>query len=218
MANSNKESKIMSVVNAAGNAIMMNLLFLIACVPVVTIGQAWCGMYGAVRYSIRGESWFQGFKEGFRTRFLRGTIAWILGLLLIGYTGFQTFTIWYYRVDGFIPPLIVSSLGALVAILFQAALIPLNVYIPTGVGRWLQNGITVTFTAPLQTLGTAVIMWLPVVLTMIWPDISFMLIMVFIAAYFSLGAVGCTILMKNTLIRIKQAEQARTESEEADQE
>lgn len=207
--NSNSDSKLMNLINGIGNAIMMNLMFLVSCIPIVTIGQAWCGLYGAVRFSIRGDSWFQGFKEGFRTRFLRGTVAWTLGLLLIAFMAFQTYSIWFYKVDGYLFPLILSGIMLLIAMAYQASLIPLNVYIPTGIMEWLQNGIGVTFTAPIQTLAVTVLMWLPVALTLFWFEIAFMIAIVFIAAYFSLAAVALTMLMKNTLIRILQAEREK---------
>ena len=52
-----KESKIMKLVNLAGTAIMVNLLFLLACIPVVTIGQAFSALLTAIRYQIRGDRW-----------------------------------------------------------------------------------------------------------------------------------------------------------------
>ena len=57
--------KIGKAINYAGNTVMMNLLFLVACLPIVTIGQAWCGLLTAVRYQIRGDKWTAGFKKGF---------------------------------------------------------------------------------------------------------------------------------------------------------
>ena len=51
--------KFMGVVNKIGSAIMLNLLFLVSCIPVVTIGNATAGLYSAVRFSIRGDSTFQ---------------------------------------------------------------------------------------------------------------------------------------------------------------
>lgn len=207
--NRNSDSKLMNVMNGVGNAIMMNLLFLVSCIPVVTIGQAWGGLYSAVRFSVRGDSWFAGFKEGFRTRFLRGTVAWTVGILLNAFMAFQTYSIWFYKVEGFLFPLIISGLMLLVAMMYQASLIPLNVYFPVSIMEWLQNGISLTFTAPIQTLAVTALMWLPVVLTLFWFDVAVMVAIVFIAAYFSLAAVALTILLKNTLIRILQAEREK---------
>lgn len=78
----NWTEKLSNVITLAGTAILMNLMFLIACIPIVTIGPAWCGLMSSVRYNIRGEGWFQGFKKGFCTRFWRSLIIWCLCLPL----------------------------------------------------------------------------------------------------------------------------------------
>ena len=78
----NWTEKLFNVITLAGTVILMNLMFLIACIPIVTIGPAWCGLMSSVRYNIRGESWFAGFKKGFCTRFWRSLIIWCLCLPL----------------------------------------------------------------------------------------------------------------------------------------
>ena len=78
----NWTDKLFNVITLAGTVILMNLMFLIACIPIVTIGPAWCGLMSSVRYNIRGESWFKGFKVGFCTRFWRSLIIWCLCLPL----------------------------------------------------------------------------------------------------------------------------------------
>lgn len=78
----NWTEKLFNAVTMAGTAILMNLMFLVASLPIVTIGPAWCGLMSAVRYNIRGEGWFQGFKKGYRTRFWRSLIIWCVCLVL----------------------------------------------------------------------------------------------------------------------------------------
>ena len=80
MEKENVLQKLMGFLNKAGTAVMMNLMFLVSCLPIVTIGAAWSGLYGAVRYSIRGDSWFAGFKYGYKCHFFRNLIGWIFGV------------------------------------------------------------------------------------------------------------------------------------------
>ena len=159
----NTEPKWKQILHVTSNAATANFLFLLCCIPVITIGQAWCALYTSVRYAIRGDGWFSGFKDGFKTRFLRGTAAWIICMAVDLYMAFNVVTMAYYRVDGYLPPLIISSIFFLIALMFTAALIPLNVYIPTTVMQWLKNAVTLTFTAPLQIAAVAVMMWIPAV-------------------------------------------------------
>ena len=80
----NTGSKVLNLVNKIGTFILMNMMFLIGCLPIVTIGASWSGLYSAVRFTIRGEGWFAGYKEGFKTGLLRNCLATAFGLL-VGY-------------------------------------------------------------------------------------------------------------------------------------
>ena len=82
MEKQNWTDKLFNIVTLAGTAILMNLMFLIASLPIVTIGPAWCGLMSSVRYNVRGEGWFKGFKTGFCTRFWRSLIIWCICLPL----------------------------------------------------------------------------------------------------------------------------------------
>lgn len=82
MEKQNWTDKLFNIVTLAGTAILMNLMFLLASLPIVTIGPAWCGLMSSVRYNVRGEGWFKGFKTGFCTRFWRSLIIWCICLPL----------------------------------------------------------------------------------------------------------------------------------------
>lgn len=199
-----KEPKWRKLLQVASNAAMINALFILCCIPVVTIGQAWAGLYSAVRYAIRGDGWFAGFKAGFKTRFLRGTVAWTVCLLVIVEMSLNMMAILGEN------PVIVAGHGLflLIALMICGALIPLNVYIPGPVTQWLKNAINLIIYAPLQTVGVAVLMWLPTVLVVLYLRFAFFdpffFIMVFLFAYFSFSTLIATVLLKNPLIRIKQ--------------
>ena len=211
------EPRWKKILHLTSNAVTLNLLFLLSCLPIVTIGQAWCGLYSAIRYMIRGDGWFDGFKAGFKTRFLRGTVAWILCFLVDAYLVVNVFFTAYYQWNGNIGALVVQCIFLLIALMFTAALIPLNVYIPTGKLQWVKNAITLTFTSPLQMALVAVLMWLPVasVLLMMWDTIFFVIFVVmFLIVYFALVVLVATIALKDPLIRIKKEMEEMEQQEE----
>ena len=196
--------KLGRFITMAGNAILMNLLFLVACIPVVTIGQAWCGLMGAIRYNIRGEKWIVGFKVGFKTRFFRGTLVWIVGLLA------ALFFMWDMNAalaTGDTVTLIASSLMfAFVTMLLHAAL-TLNVYIYTGVATWLKNAVDLLFKTPLQLLLSAAMFWLPILGVLVLmpddPGIIYLVLefsLVFLCVYYTLAALVTTMALKGGLL------------------
>lgn len=189
--------KLGAWINRAGTALMINLLFLLACLPIVTIGQAWHGLMSALRYNIRGESWFKGFQKGYKTRFLRGTVAWVLLLLVVLKMLFDLVA--YLEADVIVPAIAAGFVFALMAMLLTAFM-TLNVYIPTSVGNWITNSVNMVFKAPLQLLVCAALFWAPVVMIMFWPDIAFYGSMVFIVMYFTLVGMAHTVLLKDVLV------------------
>jgi len=199
-----KESKFMKLYNLAGNAIMINLFFLICSVPIVTMGASWCGIFSAVRYAIRQDGWASGFKEGLCRRFLRMTVAWVVCLIVDVYMILNLWTMFYYKVDGWVVQAVFHSIFLLIALMLTASLMILNVYIPTSVVQWLKNAITLTFTSPIRMAIFALLMWLPVVVFVAFGFESFYLIMLFAAVYFSfIGLVGSVLLTK-PLVKIKK--------------
>lgn len=197
--------KIGNVLNRAGTAIMMNLLFLVACLPIVTIGQAWCGLLSAIRYEVRGEKWFDGFKKGFKTRFWRGTISWCIMLVVDAHFILEMNHAW---VNEYLSPMIASSFVFALTSMVTTSLLVLNVYIPTPIGDWVRNAVNMVFKAPLQLLGAALMFWLPVLLFMMFSEIFYLLVLVFIAVYYTVAALGITVVLKQPLVHYLLAARA----------
>lgn len=197
------DTGIWKFVNLAGNAIGLNLVFIVVCLPVITIGPAMCGLYSGVRYMIRGDGWFQGFWAGFRTHFVRTGIAGLLSVAAMAYL-LLNFNVAFnfYLEDGSMVPMITYGIMAVLPAMIIASLWPLNIYIPYGTADWLRNTVSLVFKAPIPVLATAVLMILPVILILYWTNLAFLGIMVVIAVYFALAAFASTILYKDDLVRL----------------
>ncbi len=199
--------KLGKIINIAGTAVMMNLLFLVSCLPIVTIGQAWCGLVSAIRYNIRGESWFQGYKDGFKRRFLRGTLAWCALLLVHAYFLLDlnhTVTAVFYTEGAlntaYIAPLVAAGVMYALSGMLMVSFLLLNVYIPTNVSNWIRNAVGMVFKAPLPLLCAAALFCLPVLMAWFFVDTFILIALVFIGFYFTLAALVITMVMKDTLI------------------
>ena len=203
--------KFRAFVNMVGNAIMLNLLFLVSCLPVVTIGPAWCGMYSAIRYEVRGDKWFAGFKAGFRTRFLRSMITGILCTALCLYFANNAYAGVAAILDGaggWIST-IITFVFLLVTMMLYAALLPLNVYFDTDLNTWIDYAWLLMRKAPLQLIIAALLMWALAALTIYHMLTVAFLITVFVAVYFTLAGLIMTVLLKNPLIGILKIEKAK---------
>ena len=188
--------KISKVISIAGNAVLMNLLFLLCSLPIVTMGQAWCGLLSAVRYNIRGDKWQHGFWKGFKSRFWRGTITWCIMAAADAY--FLLDVVHYWGIWD--TPFIFACLVFLLMTMVTFALPILNIYVPTRLGDWLRNAVNMVFKVPLELALGAVAFWLPLLLLFLFPYGLWYAAMIFITVYYVLLAVGSTMLMKNALV------------------
>lgn len=83
------DSPVMSALSAIADLVILNLVVLVCCIPVVTVGAALTGMHYVLLKMVRDEegyivrSYFRSFKENF----LQATCIWLLflafGLLLV---------------------------------------------------------------------------------------------------------------------------------------
>ena len=110
--------------------------------------------------------------------------------------------------------MVVDCLFSLVAVLVTTALIPTGVYFDTDANDWVSNAWDLILHAPLQVILTAVLMWAPFVLVYVSPLWSFLLLLIFVGAYFVLATFISTIFLKNPLIRILRRIREAEEEEE----
>lgn len=191
----------MKIVNLAGTAVMLNLMFLLACVPVVTIGPALCGLYSGVRYMIRGDGPVRGFWEGFKTNFLRMMIAGVIFTGIIAYFIIMVngaYNTWLEL--GVFRDIIIYSIPAMVPVMLLSALVMLNIYIPYGVTDWLKNGVNLIVKAPVWVLVTAALLIAPVACLLWASDIFILAIIIFVGFWFAVAAFATTLLLKDSLV------------------
>ena len=212
--------KFMKVVNVVGNAIMLNICFLITCLPVVTIGPAWCGLLSAIRYEIRGDKWFDGFKVGVKTRFLRNFITGIVGTAALIYfaNNAQAGVVAFMSGAGGLASTVITCAMLLGTAMVMLCLLITSVYFDANVEHWTEYAFMLLQKAPLQVAILAVLMWLPVLLFMQYILFFLEILIAFIALYFILTGLVMTALLKNGLLKVlarhKELYPAQSTSEE----
>ena len=188
-------------VNLAGTAIIINVAFLLCCLPVVTIGPAICALYSSLRYVVRGDGWFNGFKEGIKKNFIRNALVGSVLLIMIVDMAINFNTaMGFYLESGDYMPLVIYSVGLLPLLMVFSALWPLNVFIPYESGsEWLKDCFKLLVKAPIQLILVSALMLLPVALVLYIPDIGFMMLIVFLGIYYALIGFASILLLKKPL-------------------
>ena len=76
----NQEGWLYRFLNRLWDLIVLNVLFILTCIPIITIGASICALYTVTMKGVRKEdsyiasSYFKAFKENFK----KGTLIWLL--------------------------------------------------------------------------------------------------------------------------------------------
>lgn len=197
-----------SFANRFGDIVFLNVIFLLTCIPIVTIGPALAALYsvslkmakGQEGYVVRG--YFTEFKENLKQGLAVGIVLEMILAVLIADAVFLYHSQDSYRTFGMVVTII--------ALIFLVVLIP---YIFALMGRYqnsikntVLNSILISISKLPYTILSLILMVIPIVLVMLTPY-----------AYFYVlfgGVVVCTLLQSKLFNRIfAQIEEKNTEKD-----
>ena len=100
-----KENPVIAFLNKMADLILLNLIFLLCCIPVVTIGPAITALYAVSLRSVRYgdgyviQTFFRSFKQNFKQSFVAGMIGLLMTVVsvCVGYLVFIVF-LWLFPV------------------------------------------------------------------------------------------------------------------------
>lgn len=155
------DSPMMQILSYIGDLIILNFIYLLCCIPVLTIGAAQAGLYTAMRVLNDKEddssvvaAFFRGFKNGF----LKITLAWglMFGLMaVVSYACIWAYTLglptWICIVPVCICALFISQIPAFHS-RFDCQ--PLHLF---------RNSFVLIIAHPLRAFGNALLIWAPVI-------------------------------------------------------
>lgn len=153
------DSKPMQILMFIGDLMFLNILFLLCCIPVVTIGAAQAGLHTAVKVLLDQEddssvyvAFFRGLTSGFGTV----TLAWSLVTVLLGVVVILGVTA--IRLGS--PAWIVVLALAIVA-LFQTMVPAIHARLGCNWWQLIRNAWFFIFAHPLRCLGSMIVLWIP---------------------------------------------------------
>lgn len=202
------DSKPMQVLMYVGDLIILNVLYLLCCLPIITMGAAQAGLYNGVKVlndkdddSSPAAAFFKGFANGFGTV----TIAWCLvTVILCGITVASYLTaLNNAAVTGMNIPVWIFFIPVALAVIFQSLVPIFHSQFTCKPLHLIQNCWFLLVGHPLRSIGVAALVWLPVIVFLVNTYTFLSIIPVWITLYFSTAAVFSSKFMKkpfNTLI------------------
>ena len=165
------DNPLMNTFSWIGDMIVLNLLFLLTSLPIITMGAAMAAAYDTIHRLRKdeGESVPKLFWRGLRSNFRQSTWIWLIylaiGALLAVDVLFlldgtaQVSLLWY----------VLPVIGAIVYLFSLSFVFPLTALFENTVFKTIKNALQLAFLHPLTSLAMGVLLCLPLILFLCGP-------------------------------------------------
>ena len=191
------DSPVMRFLDKMKDLIVLNLIWLVFCIPVVTIGPATTSLYAVARKMARGDwpkvwtTFITEFKQCFRKSFLM-SLCLLLPAALLGVYLFVVFS------GSLKETLLLTVLCGIAAILLGficSYAWPLSAYFENTVPQTLKNAMLLPMTNPLLALAVTALNLLPFILFLFVNELFIEICIIWIVIGFALTAfINCKLL------------------------
>jgi len=164
----NLESPLMQMLTRAGDMILLNVMFLICCIPVITAGASIAAMHKMMQELIyeTDSGTFKGFFRAFKANFKQATIVWLIVLLVIVSLGCDVLLIITFFSGSEAVKWMLGLLAVLVVLVccVAAYMIPLIVRYENTLRQHLSNAAVLAIIKLPRTIGLVLLNLMPLIL------------------------------------------------------
>lgn len=196
-----------------GDLLLVNLLFVVCSLPIVTIGASATAMYYVLGRIRRQEGtvtkdFFRSFRENFRQATLYWGVLMLVALAL--YWNFRLISGWTGTLYSVMMVLLI--LVSWFAVSWGSVVFPLLSRFDNTPMATARNAGVLVFAVPLRTLAAAAINALPVALAVFLPGVFALAAVLWLFCLFSAGAYGILCLLSPVFARLEKAGETSDQS------
>lgn len=192
------DSKPMQILNFLGDLIILNVVYLLCCIPVFTIGAAQAGLHTGCKVLLDKEddsSPVGAFFKGFLSGFGKITAAWGIMTLVLAVAIYGTVTA---KLLG--APIWAVLPATILCAVFQTLIPVFHARFDCSVWQLIKNPWFLLFAHPLRSLLSVALVWAPVILLFFLDLYSFMsLTPIWLTVFFATAFCLVSSLMKKPM-------------------
>ena len=173
--------------------VVLNLVFLLTCLPVFTIGPALTALYTlCFRLSDGREGTLRAYFRAFRANFRQGVG---LGLLATAWVAASAVN-FLWAAQGSVPVLVLLCTVVCLGVMVLSYAFPLLSRFDNTLGNTLKNALLLCLGHLPRSILIGAVNVLPVILVLTYPDTFFQMGLVWLLVWFSASAYGNALLLK----------------------
>lgn len=205
------ESPLMRILADFADLVVLNLLWLLCCIPVITVGASTTALYRCLLNMASSEKTWNAktFFTAFRSNFFKATVIWLILLTILVLLGADA---WLLNRDVLPSPLFFGALivvGAIFWLFTKAFVFPLAAQFDNTVGKTLANAVILAFSHPLRSIFICILDLLPIILWLLSPAAFVRVVICWLLFAFSLTAYVNVLIIKPIFEPYITADQAK---------
>ena len=182
------DSKVYQFLIKVSEVIFLNLLYLLCCLPIVTVGAAQAGMMNAARMLRDKEderSVYQAFFRGFASGFGKITVLWSICFAMLGTLAYSTLITVYYDTLLGSAPVFMAVIALVLLLVFQSMAVSFHSKFDCSLWQIVRSALFMILMHPFRALGIAMVIWAPIVLMLLDLNLFLTVTPAFIFVYFT---------------------------------
>lgn len=183
------DSSLMKILAKLGDWIVLNMLFVISCIPIITIGAAATALYDCIQRINNNEGFgWKVYWSAFRSDFKKSTLLWMIlagSGFLIGYG-----LVFYLKTDAAIGGLgkIVCIIVSILWLLTSAWIFPIHAKYENSVRQTIKNALLCGCMFLPETIIAVLLNAVPVAVALLLTSVFMKMSVVWFMLWFSVSA------------------------------
>ena len=201
-------NKILCFLNAITNLMILNLLWFLCCIPVVTIVPSTAAMYYVTLKMVKKEDPYiiRSFLHSFRENFKQGIVLSIFFIVLAGILFVDIWILHSFSSDFHQILMVISCLFCVLVMMTLAYVCPFLSRFQNTVAVTLKNAFIIGLSNPVKSVIILTIDLLPVLLLIFFPDVFAVSIIFWLVLGFAVIALLNSILLSKLFAKYEPKE------------
>ena len=202
------DSPVMRFLGKIADLMILNILYLISCIPLVTIGAANAALYDVCARLSRDDALiWRHYWKAFRSNFKKATAIWLILAAVAAILYGCGIYYWSYDMPGEDISVVMLAVAAGIWLLTYSWVFPLQARFENTIKRTLLNGLLCSFSYFPRTILMAIANAIPLAVFLFLPGYFLNYLFVFLVFWFSCSAYLLTLLLKKTMAQLEDLAQ-----------
>jgi len=184
------DSWLMSTLSAFADLIIVNILWLLTSLPIVTLGASTAALYSVVRPSEKryGSSAAKNYVFAFVRNFKKGTLVFLILLVPAAFAAVNAVMVFYGLLEDSIVSYVICGVSIFLFLFVWSYAFPLTASFESPVFKTVSNALVLSVAHLPTTIAVTALNLLPVVVLLFFTDFFFRWIVVWLLIAFALIA------------------------------